>query len=323
MRALMRAIGGYFELELANTGGFIHDDGLCVNSGRNAFELILRNLPDCSKVYVPLYTCEVVLEPLLKLNIPYTFYSINSKLELADELRLDESDYLLYTNYFGVKDSYVCELSKKYAEKLIVDNAQALYAKPTEKCFYSPRKFMGIPDSGVAYFDGLVSLNAYDQDVSYERCAHLLKRIDVGAEIGYSDFRNNSEMFKGLPIRQMSNLSRALLCSIDFESVRRIRIENFKILHSALRDTNLLTLEQIENLTCPMVYPYMTDDRGLRKKLIDNRIFVAQYWPNVTEWCSSESLEFDMVDRIVPLPIDQRYTTDDMEMIIKLIKYGN
>ena len=40
----MESIGGYFELELVDRGEFIHDDGILVNTGRNALELILSNL---------------------------------------------------------------------------------------------------------------------------------------------------------------------------------------------------------------------------------------------------------------------------------------
>ena len=35
----MTPIGGYFELELLDQGGFPHDDGVLLNSGRNAYNL--------------------------------------------------------------------------------------------------------------------------------------------------------------------------------------------------------------------------------------------------------------------------------------------
>ena len=38
----MGAIGGYFELELLNLGGFLHDDGVLLNSGRSALEYVFR-----------------------------------------------------------------------------------------------------------------------------------------------------------------------------------------------------------------------------------------------------------------------------------------
>ena len=52
----------------------------------------------------------------------------------------------LYTNYFGLKQGCVKLLEKKYGDHLIVDNAQAFFAKPIKgiDTFYSARKFFGL-----------------------------------------------------------------------------------------------------------------------------------------------------------------------------------
>lgn len=316
---MMREIGGYFELELENRGGFIHDDGLLVNTGRNALELILRNLPSDSKVYLPKYTCDVVLEPFVKLGMSYTFYSVNKNLEIDSDLMLDVNEYLLYTNYFGIKDSYVKELTERYHDKLIVDNAQALYSFPTKMCFYSPRKFVGIPDGGIAYLNNQISLEGCEQDFSYDRCSHLLKRLDINAGAGYSDFKTTATMLRNQPIKRMSSLTKALLGSIDFVKIRTIRLENFLMLHSVLKDNNKLVINDLNELSCPMVYPFMTDDVTLRQRLIDNKIFVATYWPNIYDWCGEGDVEYALCQNILPLPIDQRYNKEDIKRIITLI----
>jgi hypothetical protein len=80
-----------------------------------------------------------------------------------------------------------------------------------------------------------------------------------------------------------------------------------------------LIVDVVGNDLCPMVYPYYTDNENLRKRLIDNRIFVAQYWPNVLSWCSPSDTEYNLTKRILPLPIDQRYGEEDMECIVKFI----
>lgn len=59
----MKEIGGYFELELTDRGGFPHDDGILVNSGSNALEYILRSLGDVKCVWMPYFTCSIVLKP--------------------------------------------------------------------------------------------------------------------------------------------------------------------------------------------------------------------------------------------------------------------
>ena len=69
-----------------------------------------------------------------------------------------------------------------------------------------------------------------------------------------------------------------------------------------------------------MVYPFMTDDKSLRGRLLENKVFVARYWPNVLEWCKEEALEYKLVTQIIPLPIDQRYVKEDMQRILNIIK---
>lgn len=315
----MKEIGGYFPLELPHVGNMPHADGLMVNSGRNALELVLSSLNPVTRVYIPYYTCDVVLEPLDKLSIPYTFYHLTQQLTLAHEITLGEGEYILYTNYFGIMDSYISQLEQLYGDRLIVDHAQALYAAPTGKCVYSPRKFVGIPDGGIAYTDSPASTALLEVDTSFNRCSHLLMRHDVEASAGYAEFRTNSAKLKHQPIRQMSPLTRALLTSIDFADVKQRRIDNFLALHSRLCESNLLQIPSLDSFACPMVYPYYSDDPTLKQRLIAEKIFVATYWPNVMEWCSNDDIEYKLATRIIPLPIDHRYGMKDMRRIINTI----
>lgn len=315
-------IGGYFELELPDCGGFLHDDGVLLNSGRNALEYVLMSLRDVKHLYLPYYTCNVVMEPVEKMGIPYSFYHINQKLEIESLPLLQCGDYLIYTNYFGIKDEYVKTLANHYGAKLIVDNAQAWFAEPIKgvNTIYSPRKYVGLPDGGIAYCTKHIDEGSFDQDVSFDRCSHLLKRIDVGPSEGYAVFRANSKQLIGQPIKRMSRLTKRILLSIDFEVVRDKRKKNFGLLHQCLNKTNLFFMPLIESFACPMIYPYLTNDRSLRQKLIENKIFVATYWPNVFEWCKQEDMEYDLANRIVFIPIDQRYDKEDMKRIVEMIK---
>ena len=68
----------------------------------------------------------------------------------------------------------------------------------------------------------------------------------------------------------------------------------------------------------PMVYPYLTNDDNLRQRLIDDRIFVATYWPNLAK-LNYDTLEECLAKKIIALPIDQRYNKEDMKRIIESI----
>lgn len=314
----MAPIGGYFELELRK-GGHYHPEAMRLNTARNSFEYVLRTR-HYRKVYIPYYTCEVMLEPINKLGLDYSFYSVNEALEPVELPELENGEAFLYTNYFGLKQNCVKHLADVYGERLIVDNAQAFYAKPIPgiDTFYSARKFFGVPDGAYLYTSQELGQDL-EQDFSFERMSHLLKRIDLGAEDGYADFRNNDDALCGQAIKRMSRLTEAIMSEIDYYGAKQSRKENFAFLDEQLKDSNRICLA-LDDEAVPMVYPYWTEDVSLRQKLIANKVYVATYWPNVKEWTKNGMLEYELAEKLIPIPVDQRYGMQEMNRIIDIIK---
>ena len=314
----MEAIGGYFSLELPLREEY-HKDAIRLNTGRNCLEYILR-ARKYNKVYIPYYTCEVVLEPFRKLGISYEFYHVDINLEINDKFIVKSKEALLFTNYFGLKQRYVEQLAGQLGTRLIIDNTQAFYAKRVDgiDTFYTCRKFFGVPDGAYLYCD-IDLKDEFEQDKSYDRFAHLLKRIDLSAEEGYADFHKEDDGLMNNPIRRMSIITERMMQSIDYKAVAQKRRANFQSLHEALGEANNLTL-QLEDDAVPMVYPFLSLIKGLREKLIENKIFVARYWPNVLEWTNKDDIEYLMAFHAQPLPIDQRYGAEEMQRIIEIIK---
>lgn len=314
----MEAIGGYFSLELPQREEY-HKNAIRLNTGRNCLEYILR-VRGYKKVYVPYYTCEAVMEPINKLGIPYEYYHIDIHFEIRDRFTLKEGEALLYTNYFGLKQRYVEQLAEKIGSRLIVDNTQAFYAKPIPgiDTFYTCRKFFGVPDGAYLYCDKELEEDI-EQDYSYDRVAHLVKRLDLSAEDGFKDFRRVDDGLDNQPIRKMSNLTHRMMQGVDYEAATQRRRANFQILHTALGKENNLGFN-LEDDAVPMVYPFLVPAKGLREKLIDNKIFVARYWPNVLEWSTNDDIEYLLAYQMQPLPIDQRCGVDDMNRIIRIVK---
>lgn len=311
-----KAIGGYFELELPLKEEF-HKDALRLNSGKNCLEYILR-ARRYKKVYIPYYTCDVVLRPFEKLHIAFEFYHINIHLELAQEINLKEDEALLYTNYFGFKQHYVEMLANKYGCQLIVDNTQAFFAKPLNgiDSFYTCRKFFGVSDGAYLYTDAKLDMQ-FEQSTSYERITHLIKRIDVSPEAGFEDYHNSDESLAEEEIKTMSKFTQRVMSSIDYELVAVRRRENYGLLHATLGATNNICLS-LDDDAVPMVYPYMCPNTNLREVLIKNKIFVARYWPNVLEWTTECDIEYSLVIQTQHLPVDQRYGNNEMIKIVSL-----
>lgn len=315
----MREIGGYFGLESGKGKEEYHIEAVRLNTGANSLRYILRaSKPD--KILIPYYTCEVVQAVCREEGVNFEYYSINSKLDPEIEVDRVKESTLLYTNYFGIKDHTVSQLEGMF-KKLIIDNAQAFFTKKIKgvDSFNSARKYFGVPDGSYLYTDRLLDTKL-EEDSSDGRLSHLVRRIESGAGAGYTDFKANEKYLSNQPIKIMSPLTRSMLASIDYDDVKRKRRENYLLLHRKLRDSNLLDLpERIEGV--PMVYPYLCDKQGLRKYLIKNNIFVASYWPGVAEMVKSDSIESSLANRMVPLPIDQRYGPDEMNYMVSKISY--
>lgn len=314
------AIGGYFGLEcVSERKPHLHKSSIHLNTARNAFEYILL-VNSYQKVYIPYYTCEVMLEPVQKHSKEYAFYHVDGNFQpIFDYNVIKENEAFLYTNYFGIKDKFIQILAKK-CRNLIIDNAQSLFSKPVRgiPTFYSPRKFVGISDGAFLYCDKKLTTEL-EQDISYKRMQHLLKRIDLSAEEGYADFVANDASLENNEIMEMSKLTKWLLAGVDFPSIAKIRKRNFDFLHKSLESLNKIQFELNRN-SVPLVYPFWTKDKALRARLIENRIYNATYWPNVDQWAPI-GLEHHLKDEIVHLPIDQRYATEDMQRILNLIKH--
>ena len=302
----VKAIGGYFELD-GGGGTSPLPEGVLLNSGRNALRHIVREL-GVKRIHVPYYTCPVVWDALKAEGCELGFYEIDE--DLKPRTRFPRNDFVLYTNYFGCCGGKVDELAVDYPN-LIVDNAQAYYARPKGRAsFSSPRKFFGVPDGGVAYgVDFKPCGDGYLLDDSRERMAHLDLRKNGEVEKGYAAFKNAEASLDGAEIMCMSPETHRMLGLIDKKRYADIRISNFAFLDNVLH-TEFPFHRSSDDV--PMVYPYITDNPQLRSSLIQEKIYVASYWPGV---CNCGNLR----ERILPLPIDQRYGEEDMERLLAAI----
>lgn len=313
------AIGGYLELELGPKEFPLYPQALAYQSGRAALLALLEaRRPRC--VWVPNYICTSVTDTLNQAETAFRYYRIDTNLHIAETIALHPDDLLIYVNYFGVRDNYVSELLTEYAfGQVVIDCTQSLCSTPFDclATIYSPRKFVGVPDGGLLVTSWPVQLPAAVDEGSYQRCLPLIKRLAFSAEAGYEEHRKaDRELGSQRPMR-MSTLTGRLLSVIDFERIAAVRRHNFMLLHSALADVNLVSLEP-PRVAAPMCYPLLTAHQGLREFLIAARVFVPRYWEGVGQIADFEAERF-LADYLVPLPCDQRYNVGDMQRVLDAV----
>lgn len=313
----MKPIGGFFALNIESNNDPRLDNAVYFNSGRNCLLVILNKvLPE--KLYVPRFTCGVLLEAVEKSGVRYEFYSINSNFEPVINAELGKNDFILFTNYYGILSSHIKSLKSKYQGKLILDFAQAYYDEPDfdAPVFYSPRKFFGLPDGGILKCSWSIEENLYHVDKSTERISHLTKRMEGEIEDGYKHFQVNDRKLIGESIKRMSSFTKDLLRLNDTEEKRLKRLENFDFLHSFFYETNRIKLDP-SSLNGPLCYPLLLKSGGCEVKeyLIKNKIFTPTYWPEPLDLTLND-FESDLKENLICLPIDFRYSRIEMNYII-------
>jgi hypothetical protein len=317
----MKEIGGYFEFEFSRNEPFLHENGVLLNTGRNALEYVLKTIPKISRIYVPYCTCHTVMQPIEVLDLKYTRYHINERFEIQDDIHLNSDEYIIYTNYYGMMDEYIRTLNCKFGDRLIIDSAQGFFSPDNlcKKIIFTPHKFAGITNGAIAFSDLPYIGEHIETDVAFQRTSHMFARYDGPAITAYDDYKANMRQSRNQPIRRMSNLTFRMCRNLDFDLIAKKRIANINYLHSKLCDTNLLKVDLCNKPL--LAYPYWTKDSTLRSKLQQANIFCPTYWPNVLEWCYSEDMDYILSKEIIPIPIDQRYGQDEMDYILNVITY--
>lgn len=310
--------GGYLPLELPiNKEFYTGTEVLALNSGRYSILEAIRQ-GNFSKVYVPLYMCQSVIDALENMGIVYEFYHIDEAF-MPINISVQDKEVLIYTNYFGI-NSYEKNLKiyEKYSN-VIYDNTQAFFSKPILEAYnvYSCRKFIGVSDGAYLIHKNIKNIDV-ETDLSYARASFLLKSIELGTNSAYNENLDNEISLESVGIKSMSKLTHRILQSVDYDKVIAVRRNNFNVLHSALGEINTLDLSKYDGV--PMIYPLLTE-RIDRKYLVEHKIYVPQWWKWILEH-EPNSWEQYLVNHLLPLPVDQRYCESDMKNIANIVLSG-
>ena len=300
-------------------------------SGRAALRAVLRQASFehplvKKKIAIPSYLCESIIQPLIKENFKYSFYSVkvkNGSLFL-DFKEVDDCGYILVLNYFGY---YLVEPSIPCDKVIIRDLTHSIFSKPNEDADYyfgSLRKWAGFLTGGFAYKkEGEVlepnqNCNEY---LGLRLNAMKKKKAYIEEGIGNKDYLNlYSDAEKlldecNIEIGSLNDIRSAK--SLDIDYIKRNRRKNAKILIDGLKDYCLF--KRVADNDCPLCVPILVDNRDkLRKHLTNHDIYCPIHWPKPKE----VNVEYsDMLYlKELSLVCDQRYSDDDMKRIVNVVK---
>ena len=313
----MREIGGYIELDTYRLP-MLHEDAVALNCGRNALAYVLR-ARKIRRLWIPKFICDSVTKVCEREDVPYTLYGIGTDFRPSGDISLKDGEWLYFVNYYSQFDNnQIAEYVNRY-ERVIVDNAQSYFQMPIPHVdtIYTCRKYFGVADGAFLYTDAELN-EEYPQDESYERMHFLLGRFERTASEFYREYAANNDLFYQEPVKRMSKLTMNLLHGIDYSAFEQKRKENFSTLHEELKSINQL---QLNPTAGTFMYPLLIDNgAAIRKELQKQKIYIPTLWPDVFSFAGKDDPEYRMAENLLPLPIDQRYGTEDIKYLLEVIK---
>ncbi len=309
-----KEIGGYLELERF-TGPMLHEKALPLSSGRACLSYLIEQRK-IRKIALPDFNCDIVEAVCRAHEVKIRFYPVGADLR-PKTLQTEEDEWFYLVNFYGQLSPDELQRVAARVPRLIVDNAQAYFDLPLKAVdtLYTCRKFLGVPDGGFLYTEA--PDRTLPTDESRERMGFVLGRFERPAgEYFAAAAQNNDDL--SIEPKSMSKLTKNLLHAVDYDRVKTKRTENFRLLHEGLGSVNGLNLRVTEGA---YAYPLMLlEGQKIRKKLIEQKIFVPMLWPNVPEQQPADSEACKLAEQVLPLPCDQRYGAEEMAFIIKAVR---
>lgn len=317
----MREYGGCLPAERFLTDGPVRnfdDRAIKLNSGRAAIYLAAVHAGSRT-VYLPYYTCPTIKEFLESRGLSVREYSIGPDF-LPRTPPLREGEALAWTDYYGcMKPEAIEAAAAQYSGKLILDHCQGLFRKPLEGVYnvYSLRKFIGVSSGAVLYHSGL-SGKSPDLPPTQAQDEYLEIARREGSNAAYPLYLENDDHFR-TEYGAMPKSVEETVRRTDLTVIQAHRRENFLTLHERLGPLNRLEHVEFSGRT-PYMYPYFSSRPGLREFLLERRIFCPTWWRCVLKQEKTSAFEKNLVRRLVPIPIDQRYTKEEVLEVADLVR---
>lgn len=317
-----RVIGG--EQELKSDGCYYG----VTNSGRSSLRWAIHSMSLQEKiVLVPDFVCQIVVDVLLELDIKVRFYQVRDDLEIILPKEQQDISAIYLVKYFGHESYSFNKLIENSKVPLIIDDVFGVdmpkIVAQVQWCYFNSfRKITAVAD-----FSQLISnepLAKLDQErltkfsvLKYQAKSekYLYLETFLGKESGYlslfSEAENLLDECSGVYEPEAKSVFMACQFYKHYLDEQKARVDNLKTAKAALKT------EQFINITSqfPSFLPLVLVNRDkIRKALAEHSIFLAIHWPKIKQSPSR------LPERILSLPLDGRYTKEDIEHICTLIR---
>lgn len=331
-------LGGEFEIDLSTQRDTFKPapDTYYYASGRAALYQIFKSLgKKISKVWFPDWLCHTMVDAAKQAGFEYTFYALDDAFQASfsalDVSGFKDGDLVLLINYFGLQDlSETAKMIKDaYPNAIVIeDDVQAYYsfAETTNPYadyrFTSLRKTFAIPDGGLVYTQYPMPLATQPNTFSKYKIEGGVMKMHRGKS-GIKDedyltlFEKGSALIDDNYESVMSHDAEKLFAGTDFQWVKQKRQESAAYLIEGLKSLGIKPLIDIPKDSVPLFVPIWLEDRNtVRKRMFQREVFCPVHWPLEGMPLKKGA---EMAQHELSLIVDQRYTNNDMDLILSLL----
>jgi hypothetical protein len=307
------------------------------DSARSALRFVCGAIINKSAL-VPNYLCHSMIQPFIEAGFSITFYKIDKNLKpVINTIDLEKKfGVFIHLGYFGEKSSMTLiepiNILKSKGTIIIEDITHSIFTKSLihiKSDFYicSIRKWLGVPDGGI-----LLSNNKFNQPVlpinndllnSYIKGSALKKNKEfILNENNHTNYFKDAE--KNLDYNRnaysISQFSLNILHKYNFDKMISIRRANASYLVQELNRLNFKTIEFDTDSTTPLFIPIFFDNIIQRELYRNSLIAMGIYTPVHWSKPAISNVSNILYDIELSIPCDQRYTIDEMKIIIAEIE---
>ena len=281
------------------------------SSGRASLAAILKVMRP-ARLFLPGFLCDSAYRPAMELGIAVIPYPVGPDLR-PPVLYPRTDDMVLFVDYFCMLTEELHALASPLGDRAIIDRSQCWFSPIPENCwsFDSARKFFGVPDG--SRLRGPIKVEPSSERNTRYTLDHLVLGMMGEMEDALSAYRLNNKYMHTGPER-ISLVGEHLLERIDMDRTRCVRNTNFSILHEQFAALNQLSMNA-NAIDAPLYYPLLLKEPVELKALHEYGVFAPRLWPDVLDRSDAHRSDVDLVGRLIPLPIDQRYSRADMKLM--------
>ena len=319
-----------------------------LRSGREALLYVSRNCkPEGEPVILfPAYCCWSMSAPFQKSGWRIVYYKLNEDLTVD----LDYLDSLLHScnpsavltmNFYGsASTAKAVAMTKAFNRDIVVIEdfshctfcLRGIFDDRVDYYVSSIRKSVGVCDGAI-----ILSKAKMDESLIGDESAEFSRRRAVAQTMkeryGFSKSQDDKQFFLGEiracegvldefdAVRPITDLALKQIAQVNGEEIAYARRENMKHLWGLLNGK----IEMVPGLErsfggAPFSLPILVDNRDdMQYRLARKGVYAPLLWPICDEARSICAVSAKMADRMLSIPIDQRYGWDDIEAIGRII----